>query len=484
MKRIQIALLILCALLVSVPAGAQLNLNSLKNKAKNAVKQEVSKQKQSTTGTAINAVEGNDKGNDQKASSTTNTTKPQVDNQAEAKPQTPVKPKPSAAAIAADPGASDNTVKNGYSKPTSEIRAIFENLDPAAFIYQPYYEGENTYFYYVNDTSKEYLDNCYFWFLSKAQEEYGVGITAINNFVNNIPGQGDRAVPYGEHVMHAGFAEAMADQGNTWPLNHYLRACSVLIISGEASAAYGFNANSQELKNDDGSSIRLVEKDVDRMARNRRMQQEAHSKVVENAPFGLLDFLAEDINGRYEKQMAKDNFVLFYFYEYRELVSLMEGHPDVIHGDAETQTKCNEILKKHWARLKDMDAKSYDLFRKNNIKAHEEGSKMTMADLPKAGMSDASLEAKFKALAMKSQALSQGVDIKKVIIRDAGWNYDRNELGVITARYKGTYLIYSYNGKIMMKDMSFKQPATGGGSFGDWQFRGIGTETRTITDWK
>ena len=36
----------------------------------------------------------------------------------------------------------------------------------------------------------------------------------------------------------------------------------------------------------------------------------------------------------------------------------------------------------------------------------------------------------------------------------------------------------------MMKDMSFKQPATGGGSFGDWQFRGIGTETRTITDWK
>ena len=61
MKRIQIALLILCALLVSVPAGAQLNLNSLKNKAKNAVKQEVSKQKQSTTGTAINAVEGNDK---------------------------------------------------------------------------------------------------------------------------------------------------------------------------------------------------------------------------------------------------------------------------------------------------------------------------------------------------------------------------------------------------------------------------------------
>ena len=49
MKRIQTALLIVCALLVAAPASAQLNLNSLKNKAKNAVKQEVSKQKNQAT---------------------------------------------------------------------------------------------------------------------------------------------------------------------------------------------------------------------------------------------------------------------------------------------------------------------------------------------------------------------------------------------------------------------------------------------------
>ena len=80
--------------------------------------------------------------------------------------------------------------------------------------------------------------------------------------------------------------------------------------------------------------------------------------------------------------------------------------------------------------------------------------------------------------------MSKEVSIKKVIIRDAGWNYDRNEQGVVTARYKGAYLIYSVGGKTMMKEMSFKQPATGGGAFGSWQYRGIGTETRTITDWK
>lgn len=68
--------------------------------------------------------------------------------------------------------------------------------------------------------------------------------------------------------------------------------------------------------------------------------------------------------------------------------------------------------------------------------------------------------------------MSKEVSIKKVIIRDAGWNYDRNELGVVTARYKGAYLIYSVGGKTMMKEMSFKQPATGGGAFGSWQYRG------------
>ena len=391
--------------------------------------------------------------------------------------------KPSAAALAADPKASDNSVPNGYSKPASEIRAVYENLDPSLFIYRPYYVGENKYFYYVDDETKNYLDNSYFGYMMKAQEEYGVRIKPISSFVNNIPGQGDRVVPYGEHAMHAGFAEAMADQGNTWPLNHYLHACSILNYSTEASASSGASATMRDIPNDDGSTIKLVESDVDRLARNRRMRSAAHRKLVENAPFGLLDFMAEDINARYEKQIAKGTFILFYFWEYRELVSLMEGSLELNSGDANAQ-QYKALLQKHRNRLADMDSKSLDLYRENGAKAKEAAGQMKMADIPKAGMSDASLEAKFKALAMKSQALSQGVDIKKVIIRDAGWNYDRNELGVITARYKGAYLIYSYNGKIMMKDMSFKQPATGGGSFGDWQFRGIGTETRTITDWK
>ena len=219
----------------------------------------------------------------------------------------------SAAAVAADPGASDNSIKNGYSRPTSEIRAVYENLDPSLFIYQPYYQGENTYFYYVNDQTKKYLDDSYFAILARVQEEYGVRINPINSFVNNIPGQGDRAVPYGEHVMHAGFAEAMADQGNTFPLSHYLRAYSVLNYSTEASAAYGAQSTSREISNSNGGTIRLVETDVDRLARNRMMQQEARRMLLKKAPIGLFDFMAEDIYERYQKQIAKDNFILFYF---------------------------------------------------------------------------------------------------------------------------------------------------------------------------
>ena len=49
------------ALLVAAPASAQLNINNLKNKAKEAVKREATRAKQKASATIINAVEGNDK---------------------------------------------------------------------------------------------------------------------------------------------------------------------------------------------------------------------------------------------------------------------------------------------------------------------------------------------------------------------------------------------------------------------------------------
>ena len=347
--------------------------------------------------------------------------------------------KPSAAAIAADPGASEQTVRDGYSKPTSHIRAMYERLDPALFIYKPYYQGDNRYFYYVEadpnakNSPREFNDQCYKWFMSKAQDEYGVGWTRIGTFFGGTPGHDGQYVLYGEHAMHAGFAEVIADPGSSNPFNHFLHACSILDISSESAVSYGGPYNGTE-------------------------------KVI-----------------RYKKA---GKFFYIDAVEYMETCALMAAHSALSSGDAKEQERCQALAKKHMSQNEEIQAKKMDFYLANGSAAKAAASAMTMAEIPKPGMSDASLEATFKSLAMNSGALSKEVSIKKVIIRDAGWNYDRNELGVVTARYKGAYLIYSVGGKTMMKEMSFKQPATGGGAFGSWQYRGIGTETRTITDWK
>ena len=136
--------------------------------------------------------------------------------------------KPTAAAIAADPGASDQTIRDGYSKPTSQIRAAYEQLDSKLFIYKPYYQGDNRYFYYVeadptaNNSPKEFNDQCYKWFMSKAQDEYGVKWQRIGTFIGGTPGHNGEYVLYGEHAMHAGFAEVIADPGSSNPFNHFL----------------------------------------------------------------------------------------------------------------------------------------------------------------------------------------------------------------------------------------------------------------------
>lgn len=480
MKRIQTALLIVCALLAAIPASAQLNLNSLKNKAKEVVKKEVKKQTQKTSETANTAVEGNDK-----VTEPTTNTKQNTTSQIAEPEQQAVKLKPSAAAIAADPGASDQTIRPGYSKTTAEIRAAYEQLlDKDKFIYQPYYEGDNKYFYYVEteetDNSKFHL-NIYAWFLMKAQNEYGVGWQSINMFVGGIPGWGDRQVPYGEHTMHAGFAEVIADPGSNQPFNHYLRACSILEVSGLcANSNYAsYSSIAKEVKNGD-QVIRLVEDETTRLGRNRWLKSLAEQAIHAYSPFELIEYMANAVYETYQKRQEKGQFVVFDAFEYAEAVSLLAGHRDLRLGDEARQAHCKDVVKKHQRQLEDVNAKKDEFYRKNAIEAEEKARQMTKAEIPQPGMTDATMEALFRHLA--SSPLG-GADVIKVIIRDAGWFYDKNELDIVSARYKGTYVIYQYGGKTYMVDMTFKQPAIGSGKFGNWQFRGLGINTRVITDW-
>ena len=59
--------------------------------------------------------------------------------------------KPSAAAIAADPKASDNTVQNGYTLSYAQIRAAYEKLPDNIYL-KPYYHPDLKNYYYLDDS--------------------------------------------------------------------------------------------------------------------------------------------------------------------------------------------------------------------------------------------------------------------------------------------------------------------------------------------
>lgn len=397
---------------------------------------------------------------------------------------------PSAAAIAADPGASDQTVRDGYSKPTSHIRAMYEQLDPALFIYKPYYQGDNRYFYYVEadpnakNSPKQFNDQCYKWFMNKAQDEYGVGWTRIGTFFGGTPGHDGEYVLYGEHAMHAGFAEVIADPGSSNPFNHFLHACTILDISSESAVSYGgpYNATEKVIRYNDGKVYPMIETVSDQLARNRRMKALAESVIVKESPFDLLVFMADWIWSRYQDRQKAGKFFYIDAVEYMETCALMAAHSALSSGDTKEQERCQALAKKHMSQNEEIQAKKMDFYISNGAAAKDKATQITMAQMPKAAMRDANMEAAMMKIAKQ---LLPGAEVKQILIKDAGWNYDKNALGQVIARYKNAWVVRTTSeGKTVMSTYSFKQDATGGGSFGSWQYRGTGTDALTIVDWK
>jgi len=466
---------ILCAMVISFPAQAQLNMNALKNKAKSAVKKEINNAQQKSNDAATSPVK------EKSGTATVEAAASEAQAQAQtAQPQASAQIKPSAAAIAADPAASDMTIASGYSRPTAEIRAQYERLDPSKFRYQPYYEEGNKFFYYYGDDEvTNFHENCYYWFMQKAQDEFGIQWRSINKFVGGVPGQEGKVVPYGEHTMHAGFAEIMTDTGSSNPFNHFLRACCILKVSREASL---YRSNEYKLREfeRDGEKYSVVESESDRLERNSDLKAMAERKIVAESPYELLEFMADAKYKSYLDRKAKDVFVLFNYWEYDEIVKLMSDNEFLYSGSSEQQKKRQATVEKHMKQLDEMEESSHNMLRNNYKENKARANQMTMAEIPAPGMRDASMEATFKTLAKNAL---RGSDVIKVIIRDAGWNYDKNALGVTIARWKGTYVIYKENDKTYMIDMSFKQPANGS-SYGSWVFRGLGLNNHLITDYK
>ena len=165
-----------------------------------------------------------------------------------------------------------------------------------------------------------------------------------------------------------------------------------------------------------------------------------------------------------------------------EACALMAAHSALSSGDTKEQERCQALAKKHMSQNEEIQAKKMDFYISNGAAAKDKATQITMAQMPKAAMRDANMEAAMMKIAKQ---LLPGADVKQILIKDAGWNYDKNALGQVIARYKNAWVVRTTSeGRTVMSTYSFKQDATGGGSFGSWQYRGTGTDALTIVDWK
>ena len=158
--------------------------------------------------------------------------------------------KPSAEAIAADPLASETTVREGYTKSPAQIRAAYETLPKEKFFF-PYYHPYLKKYYYLTDSNDE-LD-----FFAQSgrtldahrsksrtrpafrEDEMSISLNALDNYearpeyvADTIPA-GNRTpwgclddcigiMPVGIHVIYAGYALFLADPEGLKP---FMRLC-------------------------------------------------------------------------------------------------------------------------------------------------------------------------------------------------------------------------------------------------------------------
>lgn len=116
--------------------------------------------------------------------------------------------KPSAAAIAADPKAADQTVAPGFTKSASAIHGAYEHLDPAVFTYQPYYQYKE--FYNINKPDEDFRVREYNSNVAKLASLGAGGSYLMTWFKIKTP-DGDLLVSSDEFFRNAWTAQFVAD---------------------------------------------------------------------------------------------------------------------------------------------------------------------------------------------------------------------------------------------------------------------------------
>ena len=231
----------------SQPTLAQGVLKNIKKAAETTVKKTAETTKEQTKETAV-----------------TKTTESASEQALSPQTTTPQSLKPSAAAIAADPKASDNTVPNGYTRSYAQIRAAYEQLPDNVYL-KPYYHPNLANYYCLENpvTDRFFLGSLYTIFQAqmpfivlrdnlKYEHKNGflgrfmtVGFMCSNFITDTIP-EGNKKVypqavlectglmPFGVHAVFAYCARFAADPEGYFPFEYF---CEAIVGCGNVSDA-------------------------------------------------------------------------------------------------------------------------------------------------------------------------------------------------------------------------------------------------------
>lgn len=177
-----ISIALTAAALCTLSTNADAQLGGMLNKAKSAAKQTVdNKAKEKAADTQKAAEQKATEQVEQKAEAVTEQAAASAGAQTNAQDDKPFyqrKFTPTPEALAADPEASDQTIKNGYSRSVADIHAAYEHFNLDDHPYVPYYKYPN---FYCLDIDDSYLFNM---FSTKIANIFTVKSTG-NNLADN-----------------------------------------------------------------------------------------------------------------------------------------------------------------------------------------------------------------------------------------------------------------------------------------------------------
>ena len=291
--------------------------------------------------------------------------------------------KPSAAALAADPKAADQTVPPGFTKSVSAIHAAYEHLDPAVFTYQPYYKYKELY--YLNDKEHDYFHENQFYYLLMKLAALSPGDIYYAAFVGIETPDGKRYVTEDEFLRNAYTALFMADPTSAEGWDKFVMAIMFSNQFYESKIFYNvYDSNKGIVDEKTGNLLptpSLTKYDAVQDSREEAALDLARSVIS-------IDFIRNYINGLFTQIKAETNPLVKFklYYQIDALMSrVLKKHKNYKESDA-----ANRTLEGAYSVI---DAQRMDI---------ESDARMVSAkpvEVPKGVSVDATTSAKVNALA-------------------------------------------------------------------------------------